>query len=783
MWALLNPVIESLFHTSAPEDRITLTYANYSEYLVKVNHYLGTGGKQVKNRERMLYDGLRSRFTQHCKRILAEGRNCDGDDLLRYYTREFDKYLKISASLNSLCAYLNRFWVKKQQEHPGTRSSEENEAGEVFEIKVMCLVAWRDTVFAENFPLYDRAFEMITRDRNGEKFSASLVRGLTQCFVDLGSSELLVADQLQIYRDHFETSFIEDTKVYYRNEALEFLSQNSVPDYLTHVDSRLREEEARCQETSGSVHSSSMALLLNAVQEVLLVEHAAQIVSEIPPLLIQGQLAPLAAGYKLFKLIDPAMGMEPFKDTFQEYVTTAGKDEIAKTLHAKEDSDGTKKGSSVNPKTFVEAILKVHADNTTVIKQAFNGDSTFTARLDKAVRSFVNGNAVTAEAGAGKSARDAASRASQESSRLLAKFCDQVLTDKKMDTEIAKDTLVGGAMRLFPYLECGDVFSKYYQKDLAKRLLTGKSNDDAERAVISSLKGQCGVEWSRKLQKMFEDEQVSVNLDKEYGKLPSRPREVAVSGAMIITRNQWPMVKASQGIKLPNAITAALVHFKTFYSHKHQSRKLTWQVDKSRGELSTPGLRGNHRLQCSMHQMAILMMFNTKKGTMSIRDIIDNLDGGEGAAAYVHAVLETLIKYKLLDSGSRKKVAELDESTELKLNKKWKVKQTKLDINDSLKVKGVSADQLESDETADEIARERENIIDCTVVKQMKSLAGKSITHVQLMSNVAEMLKSGNGTARFQPDARMLKNRILHLTQNDYMDRAPGDAKSYIYKP
>ena len=109
MWALLNPVIESLFHTSAPEDRITLTYANYSEYLVKVNHYLGTGGKQVKNRERMLYDGLRSRFTQHCKRILAEGRNCDGDDLLRYYTREFDKYLKISASLNSLCSFV-LFW-------------------------------------------------------------------------------------------------------------------------------------------------------------------------------------------------------------------------------------------------------------------------------------------------------------------------------------------------------------------------------------------------------------------------------------------------------------------------------------------------------------------------------------------------------------------------------------------------------------------------------------------------------------------------------------------------
>ena len=40
-----------------------------------------------------------------------------------------------------------------------------------------------------------------------------------------------------------------------------------------------------------------------------------------------------------------------------------------------------------------------------------------------------------------------------------------------------------------------DVFEAFYKKDLAKRLLLGKSASiDAEKAVISKLKAECGAQ-------------------------------------------------------------------------------------------------------------------------------------------------------------------------------------------------------------------------------------------------------------------------------------------------
>jgi cullin 1 len=666
--------------------------------------------------------------------------------------------------------------------HPNIASKVMLAVGKVYELKVMFLVAWRDCVFEENFPLYDRAFDMVTRDRNGEKFNASLVRGLTQCFVDLGASETYGRDKLQIYREHFETSFLTDTEEYYRNEALEFLSQNSIPAYLTHVDGRLKEETARCAENVGSIHASTLDRLLESMQQVLLVEHAERIVSEIPPLLSKGQIAPLAAGYRLFKLIDPAMGLEPFKDTFQQHVVSVGTDEVAKTLVTK---DGK---SKADPQAYVEAILKVYDQYANIIAKAFNGDVTFTARLSHALRKFVNDNALTDLKLVGKSKRDGAERKSQESARLLVKFCDRVLTDKKIDDEVARSTLVDGAMRVFPFCESPDAFNTYYQKDLATRLLTGKSNADAERAVISSLKGQLGSQWSSKLQKMFEDEQLSKTLEKEYSKLSGRPREVAVSKCLVYTRNQWPLKCDQHRIKLPSVVEVALTHYKRFYTNKYQSKELHWQLEKSRAEISTVGLRGRAALTCSVHQMVILMMFNTKTaslkdGGLSIGDIVAQLDGGDGSAPYVHAVLETLCKFKLLEGHDKKKIAALPDTTKLTLNKSWKIKQSKLNINEELKVNGVTADQIQQDETAHDIATQRGYIVDGLMVKVMKSLAGKNITHVTLIASVADMLKSGNGIASFPPDARMLKNRIAHLIETEYIARVPGDAKAYVYKP
>ena len=48
---------------------------------------------------------------------------------------------------------------------------------------------------------------------------------------------------------------------------------------------------------------------------------------------------------------------------------------------------------------------------------------------------------------------------------------------------------------LFRYITGKDVFEAFYKKDLAKRLLLGKSASiDAEKSMIAKLKAECGAQ-------------------------------------------------------------------------------------------------------------------------------------------------------------------------------------------------------------------------------------------------------------------------------------------------
>lgn len=55
-----------------------------------------------------------------------------------------------------------------------------------------------------------------------------------------------------------------------------------------------------------------------------------------------------------------------------------------------------------------------------------------------------------------------------------------------------------------------DVFEAFYKKDLAKRLLLGKSaSTDAEKSMITKLKAECGSQFTNKLEGMFKDVDLS----------------------------------------------------------------------------------------------------------------------------------------------------------------------------------------------------------------------------------------------------------------------------------
>ncbi len=77
-----------------------------------------------------------------------------------------------------------------------------------------------------------------------------------------------------------------------------------------------------------------------------------------------------------------------------------------------------------------------------------------------------------------------------------------------------------------------DVFEAFYKKDLAKRLLLGKSASiDAEKTMIAKLKAECGSQFTSKLEGMFKDVELSGALQASLASNTRASQSAHVCGA------------------------------------------------------------------------------------------------------------------------------------------------------------------------------------------------------------------------------------------------------------
>jgi cullin 1 len=548
----------------------------------------------------------------------------------------------------------------------------------VYDVYTLHLVQWRKVLFEKvSSKVMDAVLKLVEKQRNGETIEHGQIKQVVDSFVSLGLDETDPSKStLDVYRFHFERPFIDATKAFYEAESKQFVAENSVVEYMKKAEARLEEEEERVKMY---LHQDIAIPLKKCCNQSLIADHSTLLRDEFQVLLDNDREDDMKRMYNLLSRIPE--GLDPLRQRFETHVRKAGLSAVEKVA-----SDAEK----LEPKVYVDALLEIHTQYQGLVKRAFNDEPEFTRSLDNACREFVNRNEVCKSG-------------SNKSPELLAKYTDVLL--RKSSTgieEVELEATLTQIMTVFKYIEDKDVFQKFYSRMLARRLVhSNSSSDDAETSMISKLKEACGFEYTNKLQRMFQDMQISKDLNtgfREHVNSLETSSGVVDSQYSILGTGFWPLQAPNTAFNPPTEIASDCERFYRFYKNKHEGRKLTWLWQLCKGEVKAGYCKNSktpYTFQVSIYQMAILLLFNDKD-VQTYEDIAT-------ATQLSHDVLDqamaTILKAKVLIMSADSKEG---SGKTYRLNYDFKNKKIRINLNVGGGAKESKQEEVETNKTIEE---------------------------------------------------------------------------------
>ncbi|KAG5515818.1 hypothetical protein RHGRI_036759 [Rhododendron griersonianum] len=323
---------------------------------------------------------------------------------------------------------------------------------------------------------------------------------------------------------------------------------------------------------------------------------------------------------------------------------------------------------------------------------------------------------------------------------LIAKFLDEKLrAGNKGTSEEELEGTLDKILVLFRFIQGKDVFEAFYKKDLAKRLLLGKSASiDAEKSIISKLKTECGSQFTNKLEGMFKDIELSKEINESF-KQSSQARIKLPSGielsVHVLTTGYWPTYPPMD-IRLPHELNVYQDIFKEFYLSKYSGRRLMWQNSLGHCVLKAEYPKGKKELAVSLFQVGlawtvVLMLFNDAQ-KLSFQDIKDST-GIEDKE--LRRTLQSLACGKV-------NAIQMKETVE------------------------------ENTSTTERVFQDRQYQVDAAIVRIMKTR--KVLSHTLLITELFQQLK-------FPIKPADLKKRIESLIDREYLERDKSNPQIYNY--
>ncbi|KAF7803161.1 cullin-4-like [Senna tora] len=351
---------------------------------------------------------------------------------------------------------------------------------------------------------------------------------------------------------------------------------------------------------------------------------------------------------------------------------------------------------------------------------------------------------------------------------LIARFLDEKLrSGNKGTSEEELEGTLDKVLVLFRFIQGKDVFEAFYKKDLAKRLLLGKSASiDAEKSMISRLKTECGSQFTNKLEGMFKDIELSKEINESF-KQSSQARTKLPSGiemsVHVLTTGYWPTYPPMD-VRLPHELNVYQDIFKEFYLSKYSGRRLMWQNSLGHCVLKAEFPKGKKELAVSLFQTVVLMLFNDAE-RLSFQDIKDatSIEDKE-----LRRTLQSLACGKVRVLQKLPKGRDVEDGDSFVFNDAFTAPLYRIKVN-AIQMKETVE---ENTSTTERVFQDRQYQIDAAIVRIMKTR--KVLSHTLLITELFQQLK-------FPIKPTDLKKRIESLIDREYLERDKNNSQIYNY--
>ncbi|TKX26104.1 cullin-like protein 2 [Elsinoe australis] len=625
----------------------------------------------------------------------------------------------------------------------------------------VCVANFRDLVFQDpdlKSRTVDGACELISRDRKEQTVDRATLRSAINMF-----------HELAVYTSTFEPRLLAISQKYIASWSETTSQERNLPEYVGEAVKLMAKEGERCDFFALAV--STRRDLITLLEDHT-IDLRVKYLIEYPPfkeLLDQNASSSLE---QLYSLLNRRKKGKELKPAFAKWVEDTG---TAIIFDDKASED------------MVVRLLSLKRRLDSIWRNCFQRDEDLGHGLRESFETFMNKT---------KKGESTWGTDNSKIGEMIAKYVDILLRggskaipteltvtkrdganenddddDAGLDEDAEVNAQLDQVLDLFRFIHGKAVFEAFYKKDLAKRLLMGRSaSADAERSMLSRLKTECGAGFTQNLEQMFKD--VELGREEMAGykdrleEMQQKPGALDLS-VNVLSAAAWPTYPDIP-VVIPADVNTAIEDFERYYKSKHSGRKLSWKHSLAHCQMKAKFPKGTKEFVVSSFQAIILLLFNglPEGERLSYEHIMDVTKLPE---AEVKRTLQSLACAKLRPLSKQPVGKDINAGDTFSVNASFNHPRYRVRIN-QVQLKET---KQENKETHERVAEDRNFECQAAIVRIMKSR--KTIGHSELVAEVITATRSRGVLA-----VADIKRNIDRLIEKDYMEREEGNMYNYV---